>query len=365
MDKSLEQLNRLCRIAMEAEQAGQLDQSAQLYREAITYQQSNPTPYLFLGFVLQAANRLDEAVQVWSLAADIDARLVNAWRNPHLPADIRQRSEAANVAMRKHYTALHAHTMARYRQQHPAANIERIEAAIWCQTHDVAFRYPKEAQRPHVFLVPELPPIPVFGPEHLPWQPELEAAAEDIRAEFHTASRQAADAERPYLEPGAAGFGEEWQPLADSLNWGAFHIYKQGIADPRLVELFPITLGVLKSLPLLKTGSGPREIVFSVLQGGQHIPPHYGLSNTDVTVHLPIKTNTGSAIKVCDQTHQWQEGKVFAFDDAFYHESWNDGETTRVNLLFEAWHPDLSPAEQGAISASFDAREQWNQSRKY
>ena len=60
-----------------------------------------------------------------------------------------------------------------------------------------------------------------------------------------------------------------------------------------------------------------------------------------------------------------QSGKVFAFDDAFHHESWNNGATTRVNLLFEAWHPDLSPDEQGAISACFDAREQWNSSRSY
>jgi tetratricopeptide (TPR) repeat protein len=363
MDNSIEQQNHLCRAASAAEQAGQLDESVQLYREAVALQAKNPTPYLFLGSVLQALDRLDEAVQVWSLAADIDPRLVSAWRNPRLPADIRQRSEAADTAMRSHYTALHTDTMAHYRQLHPTCNIERIEAAIWCQTHAVAFRYPHQAQRPHVFLVPELAAIPVFGPEHISWQHSLEAVTADIEAEFSAASKLAADAAQPYLDASATAMGDEWQPLADSLNWGAFHLYKKGVANSRLCDLFPTTLAVLKTLPLLKVGDLPSEILFSSLQAGQHIPPHYGLSNTDVTVHLPIATNSGSAIKVCDQTHQWQHGKVFAFDDAFYHESWNHGATARVNLLFEAWHPDLSTDEQGAISASFNAREQWNKSR--
>ena len=365
MEPPIEQQNRLCRAASAAEQAGQLDDSVRLYREAVGLQAKNPTPYLYLGFVLQALDRPDEAAQVWSLAADLDARLVNAWRNPRLPADIRQRSEAADKAMRSHYTALHQRSVARYRQLHPSCHIERIEAAIWCQTHDVAFRYPHPAQRPHVFLVPELSPIPVFEPGQLTWQGALEAACEVIRAEFDSAAEQAADAARPYLDAGVASMGNEWQPLADSLNWGAFHLYKQGVANPRLIEMFPNTLAVLNSLPLLKIGDGPSEILFSVLRGGQHIPPHYGLSNTDVTVHLPLASNADAAIKVCDKTYPWQQGKVFAFDDAFSHESWNHGATNRVNLLFEAWHPDLSIHERGAISACFNAREQWNSSRSF
>lgn len=33
------------------------------------------------------------------------------------------------------------------------------------------------------------------------------------------------------------------------------------------------------------------------------------------------------------------------FDDSFDHEAWHDGETTRINLIVDFWHPDLSDAE--------------------
>ena len=184
--------------------------------------------------------------------------------------------------------------------------------------------------------MPGLTPIPVYGPEHIPWQNTLEAAAADIKAEFDAATKLAGDSVRPYPEPGAAAKGEAWQPLADSLNWGAFHLYKQGVANSRLLELFPTTLAVLDTLPLPRIGNAPGEILFSALRAGQHIPPHYGLSNTDMTVHMPITTNRESAIKVCDQTYQWQRGKVFAFDDAFHHESWNKktiGDRPRLSLI--------------------------------
>jgi aspartyl/asparaginyl beta-hydroxylase (cupin superfamily) len=79
---------------------------------------------------------------------------------------------------------------------------------------------------------------------------------------------------------------------------------------------------------------------------------------------MPIVTTEQSAIRVADDTYEWQYGHVFGFDDAFDHESWNDSDEPRVNLLFEAWHPGLTEHEKGAIAASFDARESWNHSRR-
>ena len=117
-------------------------------------------------------------------------------------------------------------------------------------------------------------------------------------------------------------------------------------------------------MPLCETANGPSEILFSVLQGGKRIPPHFGMSNTDVTVHMPLIAPPQSAIRVLDDTYAWQEGRVFAFDDAFEHESWNDSSETRVNLLFEAWHPDLAADERQAITAVFEARASWNRCRR-
>ena len=355
--------NRLCSRALATEESGRLEDAAGLFREAIACDSRNPTPYLFLGFVLEKLNRTDAAVQVWSLAADLDSRIVNTWRNPDVRADIQQRSRAADLAIREHMTAMHTACIAEYQSQHPQADVERIAAAIWCQTHDVAFEYQHPRQKPQLFFVPDLAPIPVYGPEHVPWQEQLEAAFEDIRAEVLANREQARDEERPYLGPGAAALGESWKPIADSLNWGSLHLYKQGVANPRLVELFPETLNAFRAVPLVDTPSGPSEILFSVLQGEQRIPPHYGVANTAVTVHMPVITTDRSAIRVVDDVFKWRQGKVFAFDDTFEHESWNESAEPRVNLLFEIWHPDLTDDEKGAITMAIAARKSWSDSR--
>jgi len=363
MNDTIQTQNSLCSTALAAEESGRLEEAARLNRQAIACDKSNPTPYLFLGFVLQKLERTDAAVQVWSLAADLDSRIVNTWRNPDVPADIQQRSRAADLGIRSYLTAMHSACIAEFRRQHPRADVERIAAAVWCQTHDVAFEYQHARQNPQLFFVPDLAPIPVYGPGHLPWQQKLEDAFQDIREEFLANWEQARDEERPYLEPSAANLGENWKPIADSLNWGSLHLYKQGVANSRLVGLFPVSLAACRAVPLVDTPGGPSEILFSVLQGEQRIPPHFGVANTAVTVHMPIITTDRSAIRIVDDVFKWQQGKVVAFDDTFEHESWNESAEPRVNLIFETWHPDLTDDEKGAITMAFATRKSWSDSR--
>jgi len=356
--------NELCGRALDLEQAGNPEAAGKLYRQAIACDKSNPVPYLFLGYVLRKVDQLDAAVQAWSLAADMDARFINAWRDENIDPDIRERSKVANALLRGHFVAVHNTAIEAYQQQHPQADITRVASAIWCQTHDTDFVYQHPRQRPHYFLVPDLTPIAVYEDEQLPWKAQLETACEDIRAEFLAAREQAADQEMPYMGQSAVAQGDEWKPLAASLNWGSFHLYKRGVPNERLTKMFPATMQALQSVPLIWTPTGPTEILFSVLRGGQRIPPHFGLSNIDVTVHLPLINSEDSAIRVVDDVYAWQEGKVFGFDDAFEHESWNDSEEPRVNLLFETWHPELTDDERGAVRATIEAREHWNNARR-
>lgn len=37
--------------------------------------------------------------------------------------------------------------------------------------------------------------------------------------------------------------------------------------------------------------------------------------------------------------------QAYVFDDSFEHEAWHDGEKTRVILIVDLWHPDLSDDE--------------------
>lgn len=363
MDDPIRTQNRLCTAALDAESAGRPADAVRLYRQAISVADRNPLPYLFLGYALEQLQQDSAAVQAWSLAADLDPRVVNAWRDDGVPADVQLRSRAADRAIRSHFTEMHKATIAHYKERHPQADVARIEAAIWCQTHDAEVEFRSPRQIPQLFFVPDLAPIAVYGPEHMPWYKTLEAAWKNIRSEFVAAQELAGDEQRPYLNQKAASHGEDWQRIAGSLNWGSFHLYKQGVANRKLVELFPATLHALESVPLIMKPGGPSEVLFSVLRGGQRIPSHFGVANTDMTVHLPIITTDKSAIRVVDEVHPWKAGKVFAFDDAFEHESWNDSEDVRVNLLFEAWHPDLTLDEQCAIVETFEAREKWSRER--
>ncbi len=353
----------LCHTARAAERTGHLDSAISGFREAALLDTTNPTPLMYLGFALQQANQLERASQVYSLAADLDPRTTQAWRKPGLDEEIRVRSKALDQAIRHHSSALHAAAMQQYQQRHPDADIQRIREAIWCQTHTVPFSYKTPRQRPHLFYVPDLAPVAAFDAADLSWRTTLEGAAEEIRAEFSALAVRHAEAEMPYLNV-SLKLGEGWQSLVGQLNWGSFFLYQNGQVNETLKPLIPRTLDILRQIDTLTIAGTPREVVFSILKGNQHIPPHYGVANTDATVHLPLIAPPDSGIRVADTTHLWAEGEMFAFDDSFEHESWNRSERLRVNLLFEAWHPDLSEQERGAVAQSFEMRDIWNRSRR-
>ena len=46
-----------------------------------------------------------------------------------------------------------------------------------------------------------------------------------------------------------------------------------------------------------------------------------------------------------DDTRGFEEGEAKVFDDSFDHEAWHDGDSTRINLIVDFWHPDLSDDE--------------------
>ncbi len=355
--------NALCSRALAAEEGGQLAQAITLYRQAVAVDRRNPVPCLYLGHALERAGEEEAACAVYSLAADLDARIVNAWRG-RVRADVAMRSRAANDAIRRWFTRQHRDAVAAWQAAHPDSDVSRIAAAIWCQTHAESFTFREARQRPHVFYVPDLAPLALIGHEHAPWLRMLEAGYAVVRAEYEAALEHARHLETPYLTRDSAPGGAAWQPLVGNTNWGSLHLYRRSQPNAALLAHFPQTLALLESLPLLRVAGAPREVLFSVLRAHQRIPPHYGLANTDATVHLPLVVPGPAALRVATHTVHWREGSAVAFDDSFEHESWNDADEPRVTLLFEAWHPDLREDERAAVAAAFEVRERWNASRE-
>ena len=50
-------------------------------------------------------------------------------------------------------------------------------------------------------------------------------------------------------------------------------------------------------------------------------------------------------MRVGDETVQLEQDKSIIFDDSFNHEAWHEGQSTRINLIVDFWHPELSNDE--------------------
>ena len=91
---------------------------------------------------------------------------------------------------------------------------------------------------------------------------------------------------------------------------------------------------------------------FSILEAGTRIPPHTGVTNTRLTVHLPLIVPPGCGFRVGSETREWVPGKAWVFDDTIEHEAWNLSEVPRALLIFDIWNPLLTAAERDLIQAA-------------
>ena len=90
--------------------------------------------------------------------------------------------------------------------------------------------------------------------------------------------------------------------------------------------------------------------VSSILEAKTHIPPHTGVHNTRLTVHLPLIIPPGCTFRAGGQKWPWELGKAIVFDDSIEHEVWNESDVPRAVLIFDIWSPFLTPAERDLMS---------------
>jgi len=119
-------------------------------------------------------------------------------------------------------------------------------------------------------------------------------------------------------------------------------------------------MAVIETLDLAAAPPHTPEAFFSILKPGTHIPPHFGLSNLKLAVHLALLIPASCGIRVGAETRHWEEGKCLIFDDSFEHEAWNRSAELRAVLIVEAWNPGLSGVEREAIGRIIAASESFN-----
>ena len=154
---------------------------------------------------------------------------------------------------------------------------------------------------------PFLPADEFFEAEHFPWFGELEAATGTIVAELEAILADPGAELTPYisLPPGVPA--NKWSGLDKSLDWGAFHLWKEGERFDEACARAPRTAALVESLPICRIEGRAPNVFFSILKAGSHIPAHTGVTNVRSVVHLPLIVPDGCAFRVGGETRAGSE----------------------------------------------------------
>jgi aspartyl/asparaginyl beta-hydroxylase (cupin superfamily) len=197
-------------------------------------------------------------------------------------------------------------------------------------------------QDPELYFWPGLESQP-FHDRTVPWMAELEAAYPVISTEL-AGLLDAKIAFTPYAQGVDSRYRQEKFDLEEgSDRWSIYDLLK-----PAAESNCPKTVELLQRWFRGELGE-PVTAQFSALRAGAHIPPHCGVSNVFLTVHLGLIAPQGCLIRVGNEKRSWSEGRGFVFDDSFEHEVWNEGDSMRIVFIARVYHPALTELEIEAL----------------
>jgi aspartyl/asparaginyl beta-hydroxylase (cupin superfamily) len=215
-------------------------------------------------------------------------------------------------------------------------------------------------QEPVQVHFPGLPAIEFWEREEFPFLADLEANFEAIRAEALAVWSEGSPDLTPYVHypPGAPL--DQWAELNNSLKWSAFHLWKDGALVDANARKCPATMAALARVDQPHTLNCSPAAMFSILRPRTRIPPHTGVANTRLVLHLPLIVPEGCGFRCGGETRPWREGEAFVFDDTIEHEAWNDSDKPRAVLICDVWNPRLSPEERDLITRVMKTLEHFN-----
>ncbi len=240
---------------------------------------------------------------------------------------------------------------------HPARSSRRFGDSLDILTG----RKQRYVPTPRAYFFPELPAIEFYDRARFAWLDPVEAATDDICAELMPLLEEGTHF-GPYIEVEAeksshvvASSGKE--QVSSPEDWTAAYLIRDGKHQTPLAERCPKTLAALDAVPLETIEGRAPFVLFSRLTPGAWIAPHTGFLNSRLVCHLPLLVPDGCWFRVGNQVRLWERGKAWVFDDTIEHEARNQGTGTRVVLIFNIWHPDLTEEERHLVAALMTAVE--------
>jgi len=233
------------------------------------------------------------------------------------------------------------------RARHGAGSSRRVTRCLDLLTG----RRTRFDSRPTFMFFPEMPAVEFFDRGEFAWLDAIEAGADEIRAELTSVLATDREGLEPYIVYPETEPLDQWKELNRSRRWSAYFLWNQSVPQAEHLARCPRTAQLLKGAPQCDVaGRGPTAF-FSILDANTRIPPHTGITNTRLTVHLPLIVPPGCGFRVGSETREWVPGKAWVFDDTIEHEAWNLSDTPRAILIFDIWNPFLSELERDQVRA--------------
>jgi aspartyl/asparaginyl beta-hydroxylase (cupin superfamily) len=296
------------------------------------------------GAALERAGQVRQAARVYRDALAIappDAQL-----SPELRAHVARARGLVEQNARDLDAQLQAH-LSQIRERHPDANFDRFEE---CKEAMLG-RKKIYTHQPTMLHVPRLPAIQFYDRSEFPWLADLESQTDGIREELLALLREDAKEFGPYVQHPAGVPLNQWAELNFSPRWSAFFLWQDGKRIDAHCARCPRTAAVTESMPLADFPGYAPAVFFSTLEPHTRIPPHTGVTNARLIVHLPLIVPENTGFRVGNESRAFEAGKAWVFDDTIEHEAWNESDKLRVILIFDIWNPYLSAAERELVCA--------------
>lgn len=317
-----------------------------------------PAILLYQGAVLEKLEKFHEAAICFRFC------MLNALKDgkelPNLPPQLRDIAAHGRTRVKSEIRRLVENALRVIRKEFKGENILRVEKSIAYYLGDLKPSMPA-LQKPGGMFFPDLPDKKFFSRNYFPWLEIIESKTDVIRNEY-LALQNDKDFFKPYVNIDAdQGDISHWKEVNKSLSWNTCHLYRHGKLHEEVAARCPATLNAINSIPVMRISAHAPEVMFSVLKPKTKIPPHHGIINGRLIVHLPliIPKNCG-ALRVAGETQTWDLGKCMIFDDSYAHEAWNQSDETRTVLIFDIWNPHLTDVERVAFAKVIETVDNFN-----
>jgi aspartate beta-hydroxylase len=338
--------------------SGQLADAAATWTAFLGEEDSLAVGWGELGRLFRDLGETERAARCFTRAFQLDDSLLNARRDRAAPIEKRELSQNGDdLLLDYHFQCNDA--LARALADDAGTELpERWHRFLRRFHRREPRRFADPRQQPDYHYYEGLTARPFWDRADFPWLREVEAATDTVRAELLAAMAEDVPFE-PYVRQASERAPDEWQALAGELTWSSLHLLRGNRGVEENQRRFPRTSALLERLPLARAEGHAPEVFFSLLQPGMHIPPHYGVSNTKLAIHLPLIIPDDCAIRVGGESRTWSVGECLVFDDSFLHEAWNRSDEVRAVLIFETWNPDLTDVERRCLVAIIERAEAW------